>query len=183
MDVYDFDKTLYRGDSTLDFFAFCLRRHPKALLSMPLAALWALAHLLGLCTVTRFKERFYRFLRHVPDIDEELGLFWEEAHTRIFGPCRPQPGDLVISASPEFLLAPVCSERGLRLIASKVSPKTGLYEGANCRGEEKLRRFKEEYPDVAINAFFSDSLSDGPLASHATKAFRVIGGGITPWQE
>ena len=28
MNVYDFDKTIYKGDSTLDFYFFCLRKKP-----------------------------------------------------------------------------------------------------------------------------------------------------------
>ncbi len=28
IDVYDFDGTIYDGDSTVDFTRFCLRRHP-----------------------------------------------------------------------------------------------------------------------------------------------------------
>ena len=31
IDVYDFDGTIYDGDSTVDFTRFCLRRHPGVL--------------------------------------------------------------------------------------------------------------------------------------------------------
>ena len=31
IDVYDFDGTIYDGDSTVDFTRFCLRRHPAVL--------------------------------------------------------------------------------------------------------------------------------------------------------
>ncbi|MDR0347143.1 MAG: haloacid dehalogenase-like hydrolase [Coriobacteriales bacterium] len=181
MDVYDFDKTLYQRDSTVDFFLFCLRRHPKVFLSVPRAVVSGLGHIVGLRTITQFKECFYRFLRHVPDVEAEVRLFWEASRLRVAGPCQPKPGDLVISASPEFLLAPICSELGLRLIASRVSPTTGLYEGINCRKEEKVRRFREEYPNATIDAFYSDSLSDRPLAILATQAFIVTKGTLVPW--
>ena len=36
MNVYDFDKTIYDGDSSVDFYKFSLKRHPK------LARLWLL---------------------------------------------------------------------------------------------------------------------------------------------
>ena len=29
MNVYDFDNTLYDGESALDFYFFCLKRHPR----------------------------------------------------------------------------------------------------------------------------------------------------------
>lgn len=34
MNVYDFDKTIYAGDSTIDFYLFCLKRQP-AILQLP----------------------------------------------------------------------------------------------------------------------------------------------------
>ena len=35
MNVYDFDNTILRGDSTKRFYAFCLRRHPRMILRWP----------------------------------------------------------------------------------------------------------------------------------------------------
>lgn len=35
MNVYDFDKTIYYGDSTADFYLFCLKRHKKILTLAP----------------------------------------------------------------------------------------------------------------------------------------------------
>ena len=35
IDVYDFDGTIYDGDSTVDFTLFCLRRHPGVLAGLP----------------------------------------------------------------------------------------------------------------------------------------------------
>ena len=38
IDVYDFDGTIYDGDSTADFVLFSLRRHPGVLLGLPRVA-------------------------------------------------------------------------------------------------------------------------------------------------
>ena len=35
MNIYDFDGTIYNGDSTIDFWLFTLKRHPSALLMIP----------------------------------------------------------------------------------------------------------------------------------------------------
>ena len=35
IDVYDFDGTIYDGDSTFDFVRFCMRSHPAMLLGLP----------------------------------------------------------------------------------------------------------------------------------------------------
>ena len=95
-----------------------------------------------------------------------------------------RPDDVVISASPEFLLRPVCKRLKIPvLMASVVDKKTGLYSGENCWGEEKVRRFYERFEDGKIDSFYSDSYSDAPLAEIAEKAFIVSGEKITPWDK
>ena len=66
MNVYDFDKTIYRGDSTVDFWRHCLRRYPGAARALPGTLAKALAFRQGRCSREQFKERFYQFLRFVP---------------------------------------------------------------------------------------------------------------------
>ena len=45
---------------------------------------------------------------------------------------------MIISASPEFLIAPIANQLGVRYIASKLNPETGTYDGLNCYGDEKV---------------------------------------------
>ncbi|MBQ7745742.1 MAG: polysaccharide biosynthesis protein GtrA, partial [Ruminococcus sp.] len=58
---------------------------------------------------------------------------------------------------------------------------TGIYDGVNCHGKEKVRRFYEVFPDRKIEEFYSDSYSDSPLAEIADKAFMVDGEKVTKW--
>ena len=173
MDIYDFDGTLYRGDSTADFTLWCLRRYPQCALTLPRTALAAAGMGLGAFDKTRFKGALYRFLPAVPDIEREVYLFWAEHEGRIGGPCEAKPGDLVISASPEFLLRDVCERRGLQLIGSQVDPHTGRVLGPNCSGREKITRLHAAFPDAQIERFYSDSFRDQPLADLAEQAFMV----------
>jgi phosphoserine phosphatase len=71
--------------------------------------------------------------------------------------------------------------RSPNLIASRVDPKTGQYTGRNCDGAEKLRRFREEYGETPVEEFYSDALSDAPMARIAQRAFLVKGDRVTPW--
>ena len=36
INVYDFDKTIYNGDSTIDFYLFCLKKKFSIILLLPL---------------------------------------------------------------------------------------------------------------------------------------------------
>ncbi len=174
MDVYDFDGTLYKGDSTRDFILWCARRHPRAALTLPRAGVATVACFgLHLIDKTAFKTALYRFLQFVPHIERELELFWQAHEKNITGPCRAKPGDLVISAGAEFLLGDVCEKRGLALIGSLVDMHTGEILGPNCSNEEKVRRFREQYPDAVVDRFYSDSRNDDPMAAIARKAFMV----------
>ncbi len=108
MNVYDLDHTIYPGDSTLDFWRFCVKRWPAALLPLPWAALSGGLFKAGLCARETFKGRFYRFLRRVPDVEGTVSDFWEDHIERIYPWYLDQrrEDDLVISASPDFWSSP-----------------------------------------------------------------------------
>jgi len=184
MNVYDFDGTIYDGDSTLDFYFFCLKKRKKILLALPAQSMGSLLYTLGLIDKTAFKEYFYRFLCELKDTGRLTNEFWKINAAKIktwYLRCQKQD-DIIISASPEFLLKPVCRQLGIKsLIASRVNPNTGRCEGPNCRGEEKVRRFAAAFSGAHIDAFYSDSLSDRPMAKLAQKSFLVKGNKIFPW--
>ena len=71
---------------------------------------------------------------------------------------------------------------GVRYIASKVNTTTGALEGKNCRGSEKVRRFKEQYPYENIENFYSDSLSDIFMAKESKRAYLIKGNTIIEWR-
>ena len=66
-------------------------------------------------------------------------------------------------------------------IASQVSPETGALLGPNCRGEEKAVRLRRARPEALVEEFYSDSLSDTPLARLALRAYLVKAGRPQPW--
>lgn len=183
INVYDFDNTIYRGDSSFDFFCHCARRLPRVLLCAAGALPWLLMMLLGMAEKTRVKERFYRYLRQVPDVKQEVDRFWRthEKNVKAWYLDQKRAGDLIISASPEFLLHPVMERLELSFIASRVDPETGRYDGLNCHGKEKVRRLRESRPEVEIDRFYSDSCHDAPLAGIAREAFMVKGDRIGPF--
>ena len=74
---------------------------------------------------------------------------------------------------------------GIELIASPMDKHTAKMHGKNCFGEEKVRRFYEAHPGAVTEAFYSDSLSDAPMARIAQRAYLIVDKGQTPvpWPE
>ena len=181
MNVYDFDKTIYPVDSTAQFYLWCLRSFPGTWRTLPCTA-WAFFCMgLKLKPKTACKEIFYRFLRHVPADAPEI--FWREHIKDIqsWYLAQKREDDLIISASPEFLLRPVAEALGFALMASPVEQATGRYLGENCHGQEKVRRYREKYGDAPVEGFWSDSRSDTPMARLAAQAWLVRKTEIVPW--
>lgn len=184
MNIYDFDKTLFDGDSTAAFIKYSFFKRPGLIRFLPGMG-WAAAehYLLKRITKTAMKQRFYRFFTGY-DAEGLLEEFWDKHESRIFPwyPGQQEESDIVISASPEFLLKPICQRLGIRhLIASRVNPKTGEYTGLNCWGPEKPIRLESEMGITHCDKFFSDSYSDQPLADIADEAFLIKDGVICPW--
>ena len=186
MNVYDFDKTIYDGDSTQRFLTYLVRRHPKLILKLP-ALVWDAALFgLGVRAKQAFKERMFGlFFPGVRDIESCLADFWDHNMARVkkwYGAVQRED-DLVITASPVEIVRPCCARLGIKnLMGSPVDMKTGKYTGANCHGEEKVRRFLKEYPGCTVENFYSDSHSDDPMARVARKAVMIRGEELLPWK-
>lgn len=186
VNVYDFDKTIFDGDSTQKFYLYLLKRQPKIALYLPKQLFYFIPFSLGYLEKTKFKEKFYSCFKIVKNIDEEVENFWKLNIKGIkkWYYDKQQHTDIIISASPEFLLLPICKKLGINhLIASKVDKHTGKYTGLNCYGEEKVTRLNKERPNTVIKEFYSDSFSDEPLAYLAKKSFIVDRDNLYPWWE
>ena len=185
MNVFDFDKTIYRPDSSHAFCMYCFRRFPRIMMQDVIKNYAPLyAFLSGKNTdAAPLKERIFSFLRYIPDIDAVVNDFWE-GHRSGFQQWyldMKRPDDVIISASPEFLLQPAADDLGFHLIATPMDKHTGLILGKNCHDHQKLVRFREEFPDAEVDGFYSDSLTDAPMAEIAKQAFFITENGPTPW--
>jgi len=183
MNVYDFDKTIYDGDSTFDFLMFCAKKNKAVRKMLPGIALRGVLFLLGIIKKQDFKEKMFSFLT-VIDVDKEVKKFWRLniGNVKIWYAMQQKEDDMVISASPEFLVQGAMNLLNIKyMMASPVDKNTGKYYGKNCHGEEKVARLRERYPDAVIDEFYSDSYSDSPLARLAKKAYLVKGDKLLPW--
>jgi len=185
MNVYDFDHTIYDGDSSVDFYRFVLCKKPYLIVLLPLQVWGMIKYFFGMVSKENMKERFFIFLRYIR-VQKMIADFWEcnRKKIKLWYLQQKQNSDLIVSASPDFLLEPlVCNYLGVGLLASRIDVNTGKYIGKNCFGEEKVARLYAAYPNAMIENFYSDSLSDAPLAKKARKSFIVKKQNIMPWDD
>ena len=187
MNVFDFDKTIYDGDSTADFCIWLIRRYPSVSLDFISNLGIVLRYKFGKISKTEMTQALYKCFRRVHDMEAELTLFWDKHMKNIekWYLDIKRDDDVIISASPEFLLSECCKRLGIKnLMASRVDEKTGKYDGLNCYGAEKPKRFDAYFGESErekIENFYSDSYSDAPLAVIAKKAYLIKNHIPTEW--
>lgn len=177
VDVFDFDKTIYKKDSSVEFYFYTLKRHFSIIKYLPIQAYAFILYKLGIKKLEYFKEKFFLFLKVYKNVDQAVEDFWDDNRKKDIRydilEMTNNP-NVVISASPYFLLEGICKDLGVKLlIATDVDKKTGKFLSKNCKGEQKVIRFKEEMEDYAIELFYSDSYSDTPLARLAGKSYII----------
>ena len=181
-DLYDFDKTVFDGESGSEFWLFCLKRHPSIIRFLPKQAAGLFGHyVFRKISKKRSKELFYSYLKAI-DAEREAELFWDKNAGRIhewFNPKGTDVPTVVCSASPVFQIKPICDRLGVNLlIATQTDPRTGLISGENCKGTEKVSRLKKEAADYEFRDVYTDNLvSDGPILELATRKKIHIQGG------
>lgn len=185
MNVYDFDKTVFYPDSSFCFVQFCLRHYPRAVLNaLPGVLRVGLHKYLKQAKMRELKEQIFSFLPALDSVDQIVEDFWKE-YKKNLTPWylrQKRADDVIISASPEFLLRPITEELDVRLIATRMDPYSGRIIGNNCHDVEKVCRYLKEYPDEKVDSFYSDSLSDSPMAWFADEAWLVKNGNeLEPW--
>ena len=183
IDVYDFDGTIYDGDSTFDFVLFCLRRHPRVALSLPVIALAGVKLALKKISLTQFKSALFGQMVRYFALTDEAKLFWQDEKTKAkLGAWfyeRPRDLPIVIaSASPEFELRYAADILGVKtLIGTRCDDATGKLIGKNCKGAEKISRIREVMGEYTVRAMYTDDTkADGPLLEIAEEKYKITHG-------
>lgn len=176
MILYDFDGTIYDGDSSVDFFKYCVKHNKKIYKRFPKMILAFFRYKTKYINITECKEELFSFLNDVENIDKMAENFWKENEKKVkkFYLEKDHSNDIIISASPEFLLKPICNKLKVKdLIASNVDKHNGKFYEPNNSEEVKVKNFYQKYPKAIIKEMYSDSNNDKPLLDLAEKSYFV----------
>jgi len=179
MNVYDFDNTIYDGESGIQMFFYYLRKRPGL-------ARYAPQVLRGLIDYKRGKINFDQaiarvggvlrpFLEGIEDYHADARDFWDKHEHRIhpFYQELHRPDDLIISAGPEQSLREICARLGVNhYLGSIINENTNTLDFA-CYRENKVKAFRERYPRQQIDSLYTDSMNDKPLMDIAKNVFLV----------
>ena len=175
MNVYDFDGTIYHPDCTISFAIWCAKHHPKLWFTfVPAAVKNLIMYKAGKLKRYKLERRFFSFLGMIDDFDEQIERFWDKHEKRISAWYLEQkrPDDLIISASPDCIIAPIAGRLGVNYIATEYDRELGVFTNNLMYAKEKARYIIDHgFPE--IEHFYSDSLSDTPIALCAEKAHLV----------
>ena len=69
MNIYDFDGTIYDGDSSIDFYKYCIRVNKKCLLILPKLIVSIVLYLLKIKEKEYLKSVFFFFFKYFENID------------------------------------------------------------------------------------------------------------------
>ena len=184
MNIYDFDDTIYNGDTNRDIILYSFKKHPfKVIKALKKTKKLERDYKRGLITFERVKEAMLSFLFEIDDLDGYIEKF-VSSHMKNIKPwylSRKNDYDIVISASYELWIVPFCRKLGIKYVLATKTDKDGHIIGKNCKGEEKVRRLANTIPNAQIVTSYSDSESDLPILNLAKTAYVVEGNKLIPY--
>lgn len=190
MRVFDFDGTIYDGESLFDLYLYSARHDPKVFRFIAPVLRYAVKYKLGRATLEQMKYGVGRMAegyltelnrsRRVASVEQLVNDFWDRNYPRIKPWYQPEPNDVILTASFDLTVGEACRRLGVRnLVASKVDMETMTVTYLNFN-TNKARRFRELYgPDAVVDEFYTDSRFDQPMIDMARRAFMVKGNTIT----
>ena len=186
MNVYDFDNTIYKGESLFDFYFFCLKRDVRFIKFF--FAITFNVFKYELCLISNEKlmklcEKYiFDALKMCPVYEDWVEEFWVKNIKKIkpFYLSQKREDDVILSAAFGIMLRPVCRKLNIsedNLLCSEIDLKEQKIVKL-CFRENKPKMFDEKFGNVKIDSFYTDSFNDKPFIQRAERSFIVKGNKI-----
>ncbi len=144
MNAYDFDDTIYDGQSTIDFFYYYIKKNPQLMVVIPSILKTVFMYKREKVEFDDFKRKYSKIIKDYFDKNEVdilslVSEFWDEHEHKVkdFYKDIQREDDVIITASPVFLMEEIGRRIGIKnIIGSEFNPETGEI-GRACFREEK----------------------------------------------
>ena len=180
MNGYDFDNTIMRGNSTRRFSLYCTVRFPYLIFFTPVILLASILRALHIISKNKYLHMLELFVALVPNVEKHVVKFWDRNMKRIqpWYLEKRRDDDIIISASPFFIVVEACRRLGVACIATNLDTHARLH-GKHAYGQEKVSMYKNVYGDTPLASYYSDSMTDIPMFKFAGKGYYVKNNQIT----
>ncbi len=127
MNAYDFDNTIYRGESILDLFFFYLKKNPSLVRYLPMMLTGLVKYKLRMISIEQLLEAYSRFAEQfffgLESFQDDMVEFWDQHMHKIkpFYYAQREDDDLIITASAEIFLRSRPSASGIPTPSSTIS--------------------------------------------------------------
>lgn len=178
MNVYDFDGTIYNGDTNKDLIKYAFKKYPKLVWkSLMSARKLKKEYEHNLVEFERVKEELLSFIFKINNYPQFINEFVDN-HMKNIKPwymSKKTENDVILSASYDLWISQFAKRLGVKVVIATKTDSNGKIVGRNCKGEEKVRRLREILPDVKVKSSYGDSECDKPVLELAETAFVVEG--------
>ena len=182
MRAFDFDNTIYNGESVFHFYLFSIKYNPKVAKYIPVVFYNLVKYKLGKTTMQDLEEAVKKYandyLHSFDDVNRLICDFWDSHIKNIKPWYQPNEEDIIITASFNLIMEELCKRLNIKnCICSIVNPETMTVEYLNFR-DNKRKTFIEKYKNTEIDEFYTDNMVDKPMIDFAKKAYLVKGNKI-----
>ncbi|WP_028519296.1 haloacid dehalogenase-like hydrolase [Ruminococcus flavefaciens] len=185
MKVFDFDNTLYHGESAVDLALYMIKNNKKVILHLPKIFINLIKYKLCLVNKRKMVDAINDFLQNVlsgkDELMDSIEGFWDKNRFKLDRKMlnRIQNDDIIITAGPDFLI------NGIRnlintdhIISSRIDTNKMKVKYLNF-GSNKVNGYMSLYGDKRIDCFYTDSYNDKALMDISDKVFIVKKGRLT----
>ena len=180
MNVYDFDNTIYDGESIIDFFNFLVKKDFKLVKYYPKILRLLILYKMNKVNIEKLNDKLSKlsknfFKNKTYDLDKLSDEFWNKNINKLKPDFINQlsKDDIIITGCPNFLIERIQDKLKVKdIISTQFNMETKEIEFL-CFSRNKVIAYNQFYRDKKIDKFYTDSLSDKPLMSLADEVYYV----------
>lgn len=182
MRVFDFDNTLFKGESVFSFAIFVMKKKKSLIRYIPGCVRILFLYKRRKMDIESFTKKLEKyttiFLENREFIESLVEEFWILHIERLYPHMLKlvHKEDIIITSSPDFLISSIKDLLNTdHILCTKLDLEKGKILDLNFQ-ENKVKNFNKYYKGKVIDEFYTDSYNDQPLMDISKSVFLVKNG-------